>query len=99
MHTIKQKLVVQMWRLRQARRTHETNDLTLFNSLTFFHGSVGEMQVLGDDAVGVLDKYVVTIEFAVSGLNDLAITRGKYRCALGCPVVNTIVGFVLPLSP
>ena len=82
---------MQVWCLRQTGCTDITYDLALFDPLALLDGTIGEMQILGNDAVGVLDKHVVAVVLAVGRANNLTIACCKHRCALGCFVIDTVM--------
>ena len=84
---------MQVWPLCQSGCADVANDLPLLDPLALFDRSLGEMQVLGDYAVSVLDKHVVAVVFVVGRADDLAITCCKYWGAPGRLVVDTVVGF------
>ena len=91
MNTIDQEFVMQVWSGCIARRAKSANDLALFDVLAPLHGAFVEMQVLGGVSLTMLDKHVVAVGFTVCGCDDLALTRGKDRCASGCRIVNAAV--------
>ena len=59
--TIQNKLIMQVWGLCQSGSTDIANNLTLSDSLPLLYRSFCEMQLLGDNAVSVLNKYMMPI--------------------------------------
>ncbi len=95
MDTVDDELVMQVGAGRQAGGAHRADGLALLHFLALLHHPLGEVQVLGLDAAGMLDEHVVAIGCRIdrSGLPCRlprrrpafrAAHNNRCRCAAGC---------------
>ena len=72
-YAVQNELVVQVRAGGEAGGADGADGLALFYFLAFFDRALGEVQVLGDNAVGVFDEYVVAIGAGIGGLDHGAV--------------------------
>lgn len=88
---IHDKFVVKMRRFCEPGGTDIADHLTLLDPFAVFDLAIGEMQVLGNDTVGMLYKHVMAVVLVICRLDDPAVTGCIDRCALGGTIVNAVM--------